>query len=301
PRPGFCAGARVACRRTRCGRAATQCRPPAPPRGGGRRGLSHAGSSVAPGPGRSPENAWRAGRGDRSAARTRSCHTSCVVLERHQLRLLAEEPLAVLRDQPPQHGGVVARKVVDMRGMAPLPAGEQPVLGQVLDEIPARGDVPLRQRAQDIGADEALGRLQASKAPGAVMLRVAALVVAWAIPALFEDPVGAALRHALGHELVRRRARREWKADGAWLHRRRSWAGCASRAGVWLLAFAVAAVSKLVAKPAWTAGVAIVPAHRDLVRGTPARVVVVCAGEALGFRRLVRRRGVAPQRALAVV
>src|SRR4029453_4116151 len=51
------------------------------------------------------------------------------VLERHQLRLLAEEPLAVLRDQPAQHRGVVARKVLDMRGMAPLPAGEQPVLG----------------------------------------------------------------------------------------------------------------------------------------------------------------------------
>src|SRR5262245_14167389 len=33
------------------------------------------------------------------------------------------------------------------------------------------------------------------------------------------------------------------------------------------------------------------PAHRDLVRETPARVVVVRAGEALGVRRLGRRRG----------
>ena len=33
------------------------------------------------------------------------------VLERHQLRLLASEPLAVLRDQPPQHGGVVTNGV----------------------------------------------------------------------------------------------------------------------------------------------------------------------------------------------
>ena len=66
------------------------------------------------------------------------------VLERHQLRLLAPEPLAVLRDQSPQHGGVVPRKVLDMRGMAPLPAGEQPVLGQVRDEIWTRGYLPLR-------------------------------------------------------------------------------------------------------------------------------------------------------------
>ena len=96
------------------------------------------------------------------------------VLERHQLRLLAPEPLAVLRDHPAQHGGVVARKVLDMRGMAPLPAGEQPVLGQVLDEIRARSYLPLRQRAQDIGPHEALGRLQVGKAPGTVALRVSA-------------------------------------------------------------------------------------------------------------------------------
>src|SRR5215510_5938706 len=102
------------------------------------------------------------------------------VQERHQLRLLALEPFAVLRDEPAQHRRIVARKVVDMRGMAPRPAGEQPVLGQVLDEFPARDDVPLRQRAQDIGPDEALGRLQLGKAPGTVVLRVAALVVAWA-------------------------------------------------------------------------------------------------------------------------
>src|SRR5262249_40133376 len=223
PRPGFCAGARVACRRTRCGRAATQCRPPAPPRGGGRHGLSHAGSSVAPGPGRSPENAWRADRGDRSAAGTRSCRTSCLVLERHQLCLLAEEPLAVLRDQPPQHGGVVARKVLDMRGVPPGPAGEQSVLGQVLDEIPARGDVPLRQRAQDIGPHEAFGRLQVSKASGAVMLRVVPLVIAWTIPATLEGMIGAALGHALGREVVRRGAWREWDANGSWRHGRVSW------------------------------------------------------------------------------
>src|SRR5262247_263184 len=73
------------------------------------------------------------------------------VLERHQLRLLAEEPLAVLRDQPPQHGGVVARKVLDMRGMAPGLAGEQPFLGQVLDEFRTGSNLPLCQSAQDRG------------------------------------------------------------------------------------------------------------------------------------------------------
>ena len=66
------------------------------------------------------------------------------VLEWHQLRLLAPEPLAVLRDQPPQHGGVVARKVLEMRGMAPGPAGEQSFLGEVLDELRAGGYLPLR-------------------------------------------------------------------------------------------------------------------------------------------------------------
>src|SRR5712691_3847837 len=133
------------------------------------------------------------------------------------------------------------------------------------------------------------------------MLRVVPLVIAWAIPALVEDAVGAALGHALGHELVRRRSWREWEANGWCLHRRSSWARCASRAGVWLFAFAVAAIGELVAKPAGAAGVALVPAHRDLVRGTPARVVVVPEGEALCFRRLGRRRRVAPLRALAVV
>src|SRR5713101_9467647 len=132
------------------------------------------------------------------------------------------------------------------------------------------------------------------------MLRVVPLVIAWAIPALVEDAVGAALGHALGHELVRRRSWREWEANGWCLHRRSSWARCASRAGVWLFAFAVAAVGELVAKPAGAAGVALVPTHRDLVLGTPARVVVVPAGEAICFRRLGRRRG-APLRALAVV
>src|SRR5262252_11055023 len=68
----------------------------------------------------------------------------------------------------------------------------------------------------------------------------------------------------------------------------------------WLLAFAVAAIGELVAKPAGAAGIALVPAHRDLVRGTPARLVLVRAGEAICVRRLVRRRG-APLRAVAVV
>src|SRR5438128_5500507 len=71
--------------------------------------------------------------------------------------------------------------------------------------------------------------------------------------------------------------------------------------GSWLLAFAVAAIGELVAKPAGAAGIAVVPAHRDLVRGTPARVVVVRAGEALGFRRLGRRRRGALLRVLTVV
>src|SRR5215510_2501090 len=66
------------------------------------------------------------------------------------------------------------------------------------------------------------------------------------------------------------------------------------------LTFAVAAIGELVAKPAGAAGVALVPAHRDLVFGTPAQVVVGRAGEALSFRRLVRRHG-ALLRALAVV
>src|SRR6266487_220330 len=57
----------------------------------------------------------------------------------------------------------------------------------------------------------------------------------------------------------------------------------------WLLAFAVAAIGELVAKPAGAAGIALVPAHRDLVRGTPAWVVVVRVGQALGFWRLGRR------------
>src|SRR5262245_32504772 len=72
---------------------------------------------------------------------------------------------------------------------------------------------------------------------------------------------------------------------------------------VWLLtlAFAVAAIGELVAKPAGAAGVAVVPAHRDLVRETPARVVVMRAGEALGVRRLGRRCRGALLRILVVV
>ena len=65
-------------------------------------------------------------------------------------------------------------------------------------------------------------------------------------------------------------------------------ARCSSRAGVWLLAFAVAAVGELVAKPAGAAGVAIVPPHRDLVLGTPARVLFVLRG---GELRVRLRRG----------
>src|SRR5262249_22656095 len=99
-----------------------------------------------------------------------------------------------------------------MRGMAPGPAGEQPLLGEVLDEIPARGDVPLRQRAQDIGPHEAFGRFQDGEASRAVVLRVVALVIARTIPATLEGMVGAALGHALGHEVVRRGAWREWDA-----------------------------------------------------------------------------------------
>src|SRR5215470_16672195 len=76
--------------------------------------------------------------------------------------------------------------------------------------------------------------------------------------------------------------------------------GCGPSPSSWLLAFAVAAIGELVAKPAGAAGVAVVPAHRDLVLETPARIVVVRAGEAIDFRRLVRRRRIAPRRALAV-
>ena len=163
--------------------------------------------------------------------------------------------------------------------MAPGPAGKQPFLGQVLDELWARA--MSHQRVQDIGPHEALGRLQLGNF-GAVELRVAALVVARAIPACLRT-VGA-LGHTLGHELVRRRARRKAEADRWFLHRRVSSARCSSRARVWLLAFAVGVIGELVAKPAEAAGVALVPAHRDLVLGTPPRVVFVRAGEALGFR-----------------
>src|SRR6266851_6897570 len=126
------------------------------------------------------------------------------------------------------------------------------------------------------------------------------MVIDREIPSLVEDAVGAALGHALGHELVRRRSWREWEANGWCLHRRSSWARCASRAGVWLLAFAVAAIGELMAQPAGAAGIALVPAHGDLMLGTPARVVIVRVGQALGFRRLGRRRRGALLRALAV-
>src|SRR5207248_9181687 len=72
-------------------------------------------------------------------------------------------------------------------------------------------------------------------------------------------------------------------------------------AGQGLLAFAVTAIGELVAKPAGAAGVALVPAHRDLVLGTPARVVVVRECGAICFRRLLRRRRGALLRVLTVV
>src|SRR5262249_51612935 len=161
-----------------------------------------------------------------------------------------------------------------MRGMAPGPAGEQPVLGEVLDEIRPGDNLPLRQRAQDIGPYEALGRSQDGEAPGAVVLRVVPLVIAWTIPAPLEGMVGAALGHALGHELVRRCARRKTEADRWCLHRRISlWARCSSRARCGLFAFAVPTACQAVRVP----GAALIraPLHRAAVDRTPARVGVV--------------------------
>ena len=97
---------------------------------------------------------------------------------------------------------------------------------------------------------------------------------------MLEDAVGTALGHALGHELVRRRTRREWKANGWCLHRHVSLARCASRARVWLLAFAVTAVGEPVAKPARAAGVALVP-----------RIVTSCLGHQPGSSSLVGSSG----------
>src|SRR6516225_849377 len=106
------------------------------------------------------------------------------------------------------------------------------------------------------------------------MLRVVALVVAWAIPAPLEGMVSTALGHALGHELVRRRARRQAEADRWCLHRRVSlWARCSSRAGCGLFAFAVRPRAEAVGVP----GAALIraPLHRAAMDGTPARVGVV--------------------------
>src|SRR5690242_2698058 len=64
---------------------------------------------------------------------------------------------------------------------------------------------------------------------------------------------------------------------------------------------AIAAIGALVTKPPGAAGIARGPAHRNLMRGTPARVVFGRAGEALGCRRLGRRRRGARLRAVAVV
>src|SRR2546426_11084452 len=78
------------------------------------------------------------------------------------------------------------------------------------------------------------------------------------------------------------------------------WARCSSRASVWLLAFAVAAIGELVAKPAGAAGVALVPAHRDLVLGTPARILFMLRGGERGvfLRRGGRTRPIATRRRL---
>src|SRR5438874_3752955 len=77
--------------------------------------------------------------------------------------------------------------------------------------------------------------------------------------------------------------------------------GCGPSPSAWLLAFAVAPIDELVAKPAGATGITLVPAHRDLVLGTPARIVVVRAGEAICVRRLGRRRRGALLRALTIV
>src|SRR5262249_20573726 len=101
---------------------------------------------------------------------------------------------------------------------------------------------PLRQRAQDIGPHEALWRLQLGKAPGAIVLRVIPLVIVWAIPALLEGAIGAALGHTLRHEVVRRRARRKAEANRWCWHRRDSLRSRQRRddaAGQGLFAFAV--------------------------------------------------------------
>src|SRR3989454_4696521 len=65
--------------------------------------------------------------------------------------------------------------------------------------------------------------------------------------------------------------------------------GCGPSPSAWLLAFAVAAIGELVAKPAGAAGITLVPAHRDLVLGTPTRVLFVRRSGALVVRL---RRGV---------
>src|SRR5262249_56151439 len=65
--------------------------------------------------------------------------------------------------------------------------------------------------------------------------------------------------------------------------------GCGPSPSAWLLAFAVAPIGELVAKPAGAAGVALVPAHGDLVLGTPTRVLFVRRSGALVVRL---RRGV---------
>src|SRR5712691_11248796 len=127
------------------------------------------------------------------------------------------------------------------------------------------------------------------------MLRVVALVVAWAIPALLEDAVGAALGHARRHELVRRRARRKAEAERWCLHRRGSSAAqghleLARWAQIWwihhvcdqrershwpsagLFAFAVRAGTQPVRVPG--AALIVAPLHLTAVDRTPARVGV---------------------------
>ena len=138
-----------------------------------------------------------------------SCLAGSSLLPGPEPLLLALEPLAVLRDEPAQHRRVVAREVLDMRGMAPRPAGEQPVLGQVCDEIRAGGDLPLRQRAQDIGPHKALGRLQLGKAAEALVLRIVAPVVLRTIVAAFAGGMRRGFRQAALAQLLDRLGARE--------------------------------------------------------------------------------------------
>src|SRR5262249_34251328 len=114
------------------------------------------------------------------------------------------------------------------------------------------------------------------KAARAVVLRVVALVIARAIPALLEDAVCTAFGDALGHELVRRGARRKTAAD-RWCWHRRVSVGSRQRsdhaAGQGLFAFAVPTGRQAMRVP----GAALIraPLHLAAMDGTPARVGVI--------------------------